>query len=124
MIAKYWCKITVYYSPLNSFFPVFDIQNYIMNHSFCSEHMEGNALNKNITRIFSHHWEMHLIFSRFLTKYYLSTHFWLSGSLIPILAQTQTVMTHFFLLFCNLHDKPWKCILNCAFRFFRFNPPT
>ena len=72
---------------------MFDIQNFIMNFLFCSEHLEGNALNKNITRIFSHHWETYLNFSHFLIKYYLSTHSWLSGSLIPILAQTQTVMT-------------------------------
>ena len=128
VIAKQWCKITVYCNPLNSFVPVFDIQNFVMNLSFCSDHLEGNALNKNITRIFSHHWEMQTIFSHFLTRCYLRPHSWLSGSLIPILAQTHGVMTHFFLVFCNPPDKPWNCILNFAvfasFRFFRFNPPT
>jgi len=34
-----------------------------MKLSFCSEQLEGNSLNKNIARIFSHHWKMHFFFS-------------------------------------------------------------
>ena len=127
VIAKYCCKVTVYCSPLNSFVPLFNIQNYNVNLLFCSDYLEGNALNKNIARIFSHHWKMHFFFLP-LTRCNISTHSWLFGSLIPILAQTQTVMTHFFLVFYSPSDSPWNCILTYAvftsFRLFTVNPPT
>jgi hypothetical protein len=85
-----------------------------MNLVLCSEHLEGSALNKNITRILSHHWKTPLfpIFSPDVISPLFTVCLEAYSSLGTDTSCHDLLFIGIFIVF--LIKQTWNCVLSYA----------